>query len=173
MFLIAIICWSRIYILYGVGNVSFTALQTSDWNQYTLCKGIKIESSCEKGLAQGVAPQIGQACVELVPVSAFTTLSSITIKYRLKFIYTNFPYIKINLQGTNLYIWFFTYSSSFKMQSLLFCSNFNFNGPQNRIDCGLRLFQITFFAASINQKGVTVVAKIFETKHSPAECFWL
>jgi len=35
-------CWSRIYILYGVGNVSFTALQTSDRNHNTLCKGIKI-----------------------------------------------------------------------------------------------------------------------------------
>jgi len=30
----------NIYTLWG-GNVSFTALQTSDWNQYTLCKGIK------------------------------------------------------------------------------------------------------------------------------------
>jgi len=31
----------NIYILYGVGNVSFTALQTSDWNHYTLCGGIR------------------------------------------------------------------------------------------------------------------------------------
>jgi len=29
-------------VLYGVGNVSFTALPTSDWNYYTLCKGIQI-----------------------------------------------------------------------------------------------------------------------------------
>jgi len=27
---------------YAGGNISFTALQTSDWNQYTLCKGIKM-----------------------------------------------------------------------------------------------------------------------------------
>jgi len=33
----------NIYTLWG-GNVSFTALQTSDWNQYTLCKGIKMIS---------------------------------------------------------------------------------------------------------------------------------
>jgi len=32
--------WSRIYSLYGVGDDSVTALQTSDWNHYTLCKGI-------------------------------------------------------------------------------------------------------------------------------------
>jgi len=32
---------SRIYIIYGVGYVSFTASQTSDWNHNALCKGIK------------------------------------------------------------------------------------------------------------------------------------
>jgi len=42
--LMAAIWWYRpiknIYILCGVGNESFIALQTSDWNHCTLCKGI-------------------------------------------------------------------------------------------------------------------------------------
>jgi len=29
-----------LYIIYGAGNLSFTALQTSDLNHNTLCKGI-------------------------------------------------------------------------------------------------------------------------------------
>jgi len=35
--------------VYGVGNVSFTALQTSDRNHYTLCKGIKTNRDISLG----------------------------------------------------------------------------------------------------------------------------
>jgi len=32
------------------------------------------------GISDGAAPQVGQACIELVPVRAFNTLPSISVK---------------------------------------------------------------------------------------------
>lgn len=106
----------------------------------------------------GVAAQMEQAWIDLVPVIMFKTFPSISVKNNLNDTSTDFPSPIDNLRVFKALISFFNSRCSFKTTSFVSFMNSSLMGRQNLTDCGVRLFQIGLPDESSNLKGMTVVA---------------